>query len=156
AGSTRAAVWLLLLGVASAVLYFFVATRPYLLFDHIDQPNLHIATAGQYSVDDAIRFAGGFLVLFALYVARYRLLARSSLPRSQALALVLGPALVFHLLLAVIYPIVATDLFDYVLYGRMWAAGLNPLVASPNDFGDPYVVYSPWPGEASVYGPLWA
>src|SRR5690242_10959210 len=90
--------WLPALGIVSAALYCVVATRPYLLFDHIGQPGLHIATAANYSVDEAARFAGGFLLLFALYIAGYRLLARSPLIGRGGLALVLLPALVFHLL----------------------------------------------------------
>jgi hypothetical protein len=59
--------------------------------------------------------------------------------------------------LALVYPIVAADVFNYALQGRLLEQhGLNPLTARPSDADDPWLPYSAYPNIQLAYGPLWA
>ena len=56
------------------------------------------------------------------------------------------------------YPINATDVYRYVIRGRVASAyGQSPFVAPPAEFiGDPFMpLAGEWAGETSPYGPLW-
>jgi len=52
----------------------------------------------------------------------------------------------------------SSDVYSYILYGRLSALhGLNPAVSPPDAVqGDPFLAFLPhWTGTPSVYGPLW-
>jgi hypothetical protein len=92
------------------------------------------------------------LALFLLYGIAVRLERPVSLP--ALLALSAGLALP----LLVAYPINATDLYRYVLRGRVASVhGQNPFTTPPDAIADdPYLpLAGEWAGESSPYGPLW-
>ena len=101
------------------------------------------------------------LALHAVYLAAVGHVARRGLPRFWA-ARPLLPVLLGGLLLALpllfAYPINATDVYRYVIRGRVASAyGQSPFVAPPAEFiGDPFMpLAGEWAGETSPYGPLW-
>jgi hypothetical protein len=66
-------------------------------------------------------------------------------------ALASGAALLF------VYPLGSTDIFDYIVHGRMVGLyGANPFVQTGYDFPrDLFFPYMGWPGAPSAYGPVW-
>ncbi|HEY1292459.1 MAG TPA: hypothetical protein VGJ60_05135 [Chloroflexota bacterium] len=73
--------------------------------------------------------------------------------------LVVGFAALFRVTLALLPGLFSTDVFSYVMYGRIAAAhGENPYASPPSAFPtDPFLdwVFPFWRDQASVYGPLW-
>jgi hypothetical protein len=47
------------------------------------------------------------------------------------------------------------DLYQYLLYGKMAAAGTNPYVIAPVATGDPWLGFTLWDDARTLYGPLW-
>lgn len=54
-------------------------------------------------------------------------------------------------------PIQSHDVYQFMFYGKMQAIhGANPYIVPPSRFaGDPWFHLLGWPGQVSVYGPLW-
>ena len=98
----------------------------------------------------AVLIAEGALYWFAWQAART---ARS--PAAWAVAV--GGALLLATPLLFMYPVGSTDIFDYIMHGRM--VGIyhaNPFVLVAAQFpGDVFSSYSGWATITSAYGPLW-
>lgn len=94
-------------------------------------------------------------LLFGLYLdALARLRAGAALSLRE---LLLWTAL-FGLPLLITPYLLSSDVYSYILYGRLGALhGLNPAVSPPDTVpGDPFLAFLPhWAGTPSVYGPLW-
>jgi hypothetical protein len=73
--------------------------------------------------------------------------------------LVLGGAIVFRLTMLLLPGLFSTDVFSYVMYGRIAGlSGQNPYVVAPSSFpNDPFLgwVFPFWRDQPTVYGPLW-
>jgi hypothetical protein len=100
----------------------------------------------------------GFLLvlLFVLHLWACRELGRQAAP--PRLRTILLVALLFSLPLLLTYPINATDVYRYVIRGRVSSLyGASPFVAPPETFDkDPFLpLAGEWAGETSPYGPLW-
>ena len=107
-------------------------------------------------------YAAVVLALFLLFVAACRRVADGDLTsgkderRALAALLLVAALLAAPLLFA--YPINATDVYRYVIRGRVASAyGESPYLAPPARFvGDPFLpLAGEWVGETSPYGPLW-
>ncbi len=99
--------------------------------------------------------------LYATYLMAAGRVAARGVPARWA-GRSLWPVLLGGLLLALpllfAYPINATDVYRYVIRGRVASAyGQSPFVAPPSTFiGDPFMpLAGEWAGETSPYGPLW-
>jgi hypothetical protein len=68
-------------------------------------------------------------------------------------------ALLFRTTLVALPGLFSTDIFSYVMYGRIAAVyGQSPYLQPPNDFpNDPFLawVFPFWRDQPSVYGPVW-
>ncbi len=97
------------------------------------------------------------VVLFLLFLAACRAVAARGLGPRPLLA-VLGVSFVLALPLVWAYPINATDLFGYVVRGRVSSAyGQSPYSTPANAFpNDPFKrLIGEWAFETTPYGPLW-
>ncbi len=152
---TRGAVpLLLLLGGASGAVYYLRLTRRMALADYIQQPLLDMPKILGATPDEVWGYLLTVLGLFGLYYLGYRIvLLRTS--RAIVVVVVLL-ALVFGLLLLPLYPVTATDIFNYIFFGRVWAfQGQNPYVLSPSlRPADPIYPYTAYDDEPTVYGAL--
>lgn len=95
--------------------------------------------------------------LFGLLVAAFRRAERGKLG-ARPLPVILAGSLVLALPLLWAYPVNATDVFRYVIRGRVAGIyGESPYVTPPADLiGDPFMpLAGEWAGETSPYGPLW-
>lgn len=144
-----------------AVVFLLVFTLPYSLAEHGDNPKQTIASIGERSFGTAALYLGGYAVLFGLYGLGYWLVCRraalSSWPRWQKWLLILGFGLVFNLVLMPMYPADSTDIYGYIIRGRMSSVhGLNPMVDVPSQIpDDPFYEFASWRSVTSPYGPAW-
>lgn len=94
------------------------------------------------------------LTLHAVYLSAVGRVGR----RALSLPAVLLGGLLLGLPLLLAYPINATDVYRYLIRGRVAAVyGQSPFVSPPAAFiGDPFLpLAGEWAGETSPYGPLW-
>jgi hypothetical protein len=77
--------------------------------------------------------------------------------RGMRFAWAVAGAVVLHGLMLPAALTQSQDLYAYLFYGKMWAVhGANPYVDVPATFAaDPWFPWVRWPGQPSVYGPLW-
>jgi glycosyl transferase family 87 len=103
-------------------------------------------TAYAYSDQIVLLFIAWGLALFA-----WRRGARASV------GLLLGGALVLHVLVLFAPLPQSQDFYQYLFYGKIQAAhGANPFVANPSTFwADPWFPWIRWDAQPSVYGPAW-
>jgi alpha-1,6-mannosyltransferase len=97
------------------------------------------------------------LVLLALHAFYLTAIGRVNRTGATLPAVLLG-GLLLGLPLLLAYPINATDVYRYLIRGRVAAVyGQSPFVAPPAAFiGDPFLpLAGEWAGETSPYGPLW-
>lgn len=146
---------LAILAGMSSLLYWLAFTRVYNLSELIDRPLFDLYDYSQIHPHARWWLAGAFLILGGLYWAGWRT-ARQVRGRT-AWAIVLGGAIVSSLVLLFMYPIGATDIFDYIMHGRILSIHqANPFHSVPRDFGqDPFLAYAGWKDHPSAYGPFW-
>ncbi len=100
------------------------------------------------------------LLLFALFFLLFRLHVRARIEGlgRRPLLVILGAAALFALPLLFAYPFNATDIFGYIIRGRVASVyGQNPYTTPPSQFAnDSFVaLIGEWTGETAPYGPLW-
>jgi hypothetical protein len=101
----------------------------------------------------------GLIGMGLAYVAALVVLSRWSSDNRLATTLVVGFTAIFHVTFLVMPGLYSTDIFSYVMYGRI--AGVyaqNPYVMAPSGFAtDQFLswVFPFWRDTPSVYGPLW-
>ncbi len=150
----RPSVWVVLL--ASALLYGLLAWW-FPLLPNVDRvPAADVRTFAP-TLLGGLLYALLLIALFALLVIAFRRVAAGGLGRRPRLV-ILGGGLLLALPLLLAYPINATDVYRYVIRGRIAAEyGQSPYVTPPAAFpADPFLpLAGEWAGETSPYGPLW-
>lgn len=131
---------------------FFLWRYP--LLPYYERPLLDLGKIGGYGLDALLATGQAFGLLFAAHALAWwgaRRLATS------AVGPILALSALFQLTLAFVYPVVAADVFNYLLQGRLLALhGLNPLTATPaSAAADPWLRYSAFPQLQLAYGPVW-
>jgi hypothetical protein len=105
------------------------------------------------------RFEIGLVGMSVAYIAALVALSRWWFDGRFATTLIVGFSLVFHLTFLAMPGLYSTDIFSYVMYGRI--AGVyaqNPYLTAPSNFSsDPFLswVFPFWQHTPTVYGPLW-
>jgi len=136
--------------------YAVMLVVPYPLLRWYDVPLLDLGKLAGYGLLHAIALACGYAVVFACYLEGSRLANRLS--GRPAVIAVIGAGILFSLILIWVYPVGATDIYDYIFRARLWGLhDYNPLTVTPlqvND--DPWFPYVVWVWFTSPYGPLWA
>lgn len=142
-------------GASALLVYGAILLRlPLLLYYTLQLKNLN----NMPSTDQAtgLLIVGCIVLLFASYAAGIHSLTSIDQP-SRARAMVLGFPIAFVIVLALVFPITSTDIYDYLFRGRILAHyGANPFVAAPSRFSsDPLLPYVAWKEAVTAYGPLW-
>lgn len=140
----------------SALVYLVVLLWPYPLWSLYLGPQLDLGQLARHDGLAALVLAGGYALIFWLYLAGYR--AARRIGSARGVWWVILPALSFAAILLWVYPVGATDVYDYVFRGRLWGLyDYNPLTVAPMQVsGDPWYPYVTWVWSGSPYGPLWA
>ncbi|MGC8873690.1 MAG: hypothetical protein ACP5SI_04475 [Chloroflexia bacterium] len=102
-------------------------------------------------------FGALWFALNGAWLGAFRLARRTRWKGRTLLAVVLGCGLVFEVTLVLgMPPLLSTDLYNYLAYGRMWAdRGLNPYLLPPSQIGsDPVLAFPLW-DIVTHYGPVW-
>ena len=153
-GIDAAVVKLTLLGAGSAAIYLvYVILYPLAVHSRAGRP---------YDLEQLSRsrpwaagvYALGLIALFLMFAAALRLVRRSQI----STRLIVVFAVVFGVILIWLYPITATDLFQYVLRARLRVVhGANPMAVAADQFpADPLLPFAgEWAGIQSPYGPVW-
>ena len=140
----------------TAGVYVVMLVVPYPLLRWYDVPLLDLGKLAGYGLPHAIALAYGYALVFICYLQGYR--SASRLSGRPAVIAVIGAGILFSLILVWVYPVGATDIYDYIFRARLWGLhDYNPLTVTPlqvND--DPWFPYVVWVWFTSPYGPLWA
>jgi hypothetical protein len=144
-----------LVGLASLAVYGWGLLRPFNLITLPLQPDrsIHQLTAGHPLA--GVRFILIITLLAGLYYVAWQLCRRQ---QSRALWIsLLSMVFVVNLAMFWLYPIGATDIFNYIIGGRITAEyGGNPFYDPPDRYSaDPFYGFAGWQSEPSLYGPLW-
>ncbi len=142
-------------GVIGATIYLLLAYA-FPLLRYASRPRLYdlMRLTGR-SIPVAMVYAALIALLFALYWLAYRVIR--SAPAGGLLPVLLCAG-AFAFLTVWMYPINATDLFQYFFRSRILLHyHSNPLAVSPGTFAsDPYLyVVGEWTDIGSPYGPAW-
>ncbi|HUN05217.1 MAG TPA: hypothetical protein PLQ56_01390 [Aggregatilineales bacterium] len=127
-----------------------------------ERPRQSIGTLTTFSNEGAYWFVGSMALLFVLYGWGFWAAVRASVhftnrQRYGMLALVIFGGSVFSLILLPMYPVDASDVYDYIIRGRISAVyELNPMLNTPDQImRDPFYRFASWRRTASAYGPAW-
>ncbi len=146
-----------LLGLASIAIYIGAFAAPYDLVALAAQgASADLGRLTDYSLRGFALYIGAVGALFALYgLAIWR---SRGLQGGRSFALVMITGAVSALILCLVYPYGAADVFLYVVRGRVLGVfGMNSLMAPPSAYPtDTYLpFFSEWTQTVSPYGPLW-
>jgi hypothetical protein len=137
--------WLTLLFLGSAALGLYFLIAPALTGERYYKVGLH-ANLSMY--------VRQILLLFVPYLFALRAWRKGA---RVPMYLLLGGAVLLHLIVLFAPPPQSQDFYSYLFYGRIQAAhGANPYIALPNQFwADPWFPWTRWHDQTSVYGPVW-
>ncbi len=119
-------------------------------------PLTDLGRANDWNPRTLVDLALTILLAFGCYLAAWRVARRH--PKDPRLPrLILAFAVIFAVTLIAMYPIAATDIFEYVFHSRILVRyNENPLAVPPIQFkGDPLLKTVNWAVQPSPYGPLW-
>ncbi len=121
--------------------------------NHLPQADIRTFTPSLWS---SLWYALWLCGLFALYWLAFKAVRWGKRPFS--LTAILLTTSLFAIMLWLTYPFNATDLYRYVIRGRIQSTyGESPFATPPNQFpDDPLADYAgEWADAASPYGPIW-
>lgn len=149
---------LIMLGLASTLLYVFGITARYPLAPGLQHLHAGWATLMHYSLRAGLWHGGVYLLLIGIYMLAMRLALRHGRAYTRtAVMVVVGGWLASSAALLGAYPGESLDIFEYLFRGRMLVEfGTSPLVTAPVAFKlRPFYNSITWRGQVDTYGPLW-
>ena len=150
----RPAVALVAIGLVSEAVYLvYVFLFPLVVYGYAPRP---------YDMEQIARdrpwmgivWVAGLVLLFGLYAVALWVAGRAGI----SLRMIFAFSLVFGVTLIWLYPVTATDLFQYVMRARVQVVyGANPMTVTPSHFpDDPLLPFlGEWKEILSPYGPAW-
>jgi alpha-1,6-mannosyltransferase len=149
------ALWLAIVGAAMSAIFWVVYGGRYPLWQYGHLAFQSLGTLNQNSLESALLYIFSFGALFALYGLGAGLLRKSV---EYGWAVLVGGAIVMNAVMLPMLPFDATDIYDYIIRGRMTAFyELNPMQAVPDQVpaGDSVYPFVSWRNANSAYGPAW-
>lgn len=151
-----------LCGLALALLLHVGFAGRYSLAEYGGRARQSIATLTDFSNEAAYWYLGSMIGLFGIYALGVWLLGSLSAQwgaarRRAALVLIIGGGALFCVVLLPMYPVDASDIYDYIIRGRMSAVyDMNPMANVPQQIQtDPLFRFVSWRRTPSAYGPAW-
>lgn len=153
---------LVICGLMMALVLHIGFAERYSLAEFGRRPRQSIGTLTRFSNEGAYWYIGGMIALFLCFAIGYWIISRTTgkldnkQQRAWLLVLILS-AVLFCLVLLPMYPVDASDIYDYIIRGRMSAIyGLNPMDDVPSQVArDPVFPFVSWRMTPSAYGPAW-
>lgn len=143
-----------LLAGASEVIYLaFALLYPLTVHGRAERP-FDLEQLSRQRPWAAICYLMGLIALFVLFWAALHIARRTRISPK----LIIACGLLFGFTLIWLYPVTATDLFQYVLRARVRVVhGANPMTVTPDQFpDDPLLPFAgEWTDDLSPYGPAW-
>jgi hypothetical protein len=153
---------LIICGLLLMMVYHFGFGARYSLEQYGERPRQSIGTLTTFSNEGAYWFVGSMALLFILYGWGFWAGMRASVcftdrQRYRMLALVIVGGGLFSLIMLPMYPVDASDIYDYIIRGRISAVyELNPMLNTPDQIMlDPFHRFASWRKTPSAYGPAW-
>jgi len=145
-----------LLGLLSELIYLsYVLLFPLLLYGNAPRPyDMEQIAGSRHWI--GIAWSVELLALYLAFILALTMVRGTRSPLATRLVVFFG--CLFSLTLIWLYPVTATDLFQYVLRARIWVVHYaNPLSTPPAAFpGDPLLPFAgEWRVIPSPYGPIW-
>jgi hypothetical protein len=141
--------WLWIISPELTATYNAEFTRQ--MLERLEIPSVHLE-------QPMVQLETGLIAMSVAYVAGLLVLVRASW-NGRLAALVVGFSLLFHVTFLAMPGMYSTDIFSYVMYGRIASVyANNPYTTPPSSFGaDPFLswVFPFWQNTPTVYGPLW-
>ena len=141
-------------GVACELIYLvYILLYPLTVYGHADRP-FDLEQLSRSRPWMALVYTVGLAALFLIFWEALRVTRQVRV----SLWLVMGFGLLFGFTLIWLYPVTATDLFQYVLRARVRVVyGANPMITPPSTFpNDPLLPFAgEWGNALSPYGPAW-
>jgi alpha-1,6-mannosyltransferase len=148
---------LIALGLPSLAIYVGGFAMRYPLLPNAGRAHISVVDFGPDARLSALFYILCVVALFALY-GLGRAWALPTRPDLWCWGVLIGAAMLFCLALSFTYPVGSTDVYDYIIRGRMLGlGGDNPFYTIP-EYGyqsDPFFRFINWPKTPSAYGPLW-
>ncbi len=143
-------------GVLLSLLFYLNFSMRYSLVTHLTKPFQSFATLSRFAPEGAWLYGSTFAAAFGLYWCGYRFGA-FRLRRRRAWLIILCLSGLAHATLLPMYPLDATDVYDYIIRARMTAIyGMNPLRDVPRQLPeDPFYRFVGWKDVPSAYGGAW-
>ena len=143
------------LAAVSAAIYALAFVWHYSLVKWWSIPQETIAKISHHAPLAAAAYVVAFAALFLLYALACRI-ARGK-HRAAVWGVVIAGALAFNVILLLLYPVDAADIFDNIVHGRMTALyGANPFYQTAVEFHqDQFFRYAAWDYYPTAYGPGW-
>jgi alpha-1,6-mannosyltransferase len=148
ASKNRFLIWL-----SGGLLIYILFAAWFPLFPHVS----HVPPYDVRSFTPSMRAGLSYVLLISAAFIVYRTAVRAA-PARLSLPLILASTALLAAPLLLAYPINATDVYRYVIRGRVQSAyGANPYLTPPAVFAnDPLLpLAGEWASEVSPYGPLW-
>jgi hypothetical protein len=170
-------IWLYVCGLLILLIFLAAFTTRYPLIQFDALGDTSISQINALAPEGAAIYVLAFAALFAVYAFGYwiavrripallrdiqqtsdvkaRKEGRSRYGSTLLFTVLLG--LGFNVVLLPMYPVDATDVYDYIIRGRMVSVyGLNPLVQPPNVIeDDEFYLLAGWRNVPSAYGAAW-
>lgn len=155
-------VGLILSGLVIGITFYLAFTARYSLAEFGSRRRQSIGTLTNFSEEAIYIYVVAMLVLFAAYAVGYWLIQKMQINSTTQkqygilLVLVVGSIGLCGVLLPM-YPLDASDIYDYIMRGRMSALyEMNPMLNVPEQIStDSFYIYSSWRRTPSAYGPGW-
>jgi hypothetical protein len=147
--------WLGFAGLACLAVYALIFTRSAFLFTLIDIPKYDLRLMVEQEPPVLWLYRIGFIILAAGYILGAWSAAHTQ--DRRAWMIILGTAILSAGILICLYPFDASDIFDYIMHGRILALyNENPYQTTATAYPlDPFYSYVGWVKSTPPYGPFW-
>jgi hypothetical protein len=141
--------------LASLTIYILAFFLPANLFENYTRTRLELKLLAGGGSPAYARMVLVFIMLAVLYIIGFRSARRTQ--SRAAWAIVIIGALAFTMILLLIAPFDAADIYDNIFHGRIRGVyGANPYQQVIADYPqDPFYDYTAWKRSTSAYGPVW-
>jgi len=154
---------LILVVLASALVYIFAFLHPINLLKLYDLPRLELKLLINEGIPSYVRLGGAFIAAWGLYLLGYRISLGLGAEADQdkrkrvAWIIVIVGMLAFILIFLFVAPFDAADIYDNIMHGRILGVyHANPFQEVIGNYpNDPFYEYAAWKKAVSAYGPLW-
>lgn len=146
---------LMLIALASFLIYMFAFFLPINLLERYDEPRLDLRLLLYEGTPTANRLMLAWVAVWGLYLLGYRI--SFQLRERSAWVILWFSTFAYIFLFLLMAPFDAADIYDNIMHGRILGIYAdNPFQQVINQYpDDPFYEYAAWKQARSAYGPVW-